>query len=228
MCDPVSLIGGVLSLAGSAYAAQQQSAFVSAQNEANKRAYEIAKKAREAEMARQQQFENEAAGYWDKTANSLTRESHDDAQADATEEFLQTIDDQGSTQPEGQLLGGQERASDAVQTEIATRANQASAEARKRVQALAALSSYGTVDQQRNTALGETANDLTTLNSLRRGSLGVSQQEQSISPAQVTMGSSAVGDILSGVGGIVSGMGGTRVPATSKPSSYWMNTPGLY
>lgn len=208
MCDPISLIGGALSIGASVVQAQQQAAYQAAVNQANKDAYEISKRAREQEQARQAAFEKEAAGHWENTTNALARENMDSGKAEAEEQFIQNYDAMTSAIPEGHLLSGQEYASEEVKDYIAQSANKAAAEARKRVQALAALSSSGTMDVNRNLALGNNANTLTTLNGIRRGSLGVSAQEQNISPAQVTQRSSILGDVLSGAGGLVSGMAG--------------------
>lgn len=226
MCDPLSLIGGAASIAGAAMNAQAQAAYVDAQNRANREAYEISKRAREAELARQAQYEADALAAWDKTAEALGADKHDEARAEAEQAFMQTFDQQPSAIPEGHLLSGQQYASDEIKNEIARRANKEAAESRKRIQALAALTAYGNADQTRGTTLNENADFLSTLNGLRRGSLGVSQQEQNISPAMVSPGSTIFGDVLSGVGGIVSSYGGgPRVkPIQTAP----LSTVGLY
>lgn len=212
MCDVAGILGAVLSVAASAMQAQQQAAFQSAQNQANNDAYSMSKKAREDELARQQSYEKEAAGYWDRTTADLTADKYDDSQKQAEDDFMSAFDQLEDTMPEGELLPGQKYATDEVKSEIASRANSAAADARRRVQNLAALASYGAVDQQRNTALGNNANMLTTLNGIRRGSLGVSQQEQNISPAQVSMGGGGeMADVLSGAGGLVSSAGHGRM-----------------
>lgn len=194
-------------------AAQQQAAYVEAQNKANRDAYLLSKQARERELQRQKDFERDAADYWKQTMDKMGVDEHDKARDDATNEFVQTFDEQVPAIPEGQLLSGQKFANDTVKTEIAKRTNKAAAEARERVQALARLTSFGTVDTGRAITLNNSADRLSTLNGIRRGSLGASQQEQNIAPAQVSPGSSIFGDVLSGLGGIVSSYGGgPRVP----------------
>lgn len=210
MCNPLAIIGGVISMAASAMQAQAQAAYVNAQNKANNEAYEISRRARQAEIARQQAHEADASAYWDRTTDDMARDQHDASRDDASEQFMQTFDDMASqyATPEGIALSGQQYASDAVKEEVAGRTAKAAADARQRVQALAALGSYGTTDVNRNQTLGTTSDYLQTLNGIRRGSLGVSQQEQNISPAQVTKGNTMFADILSGVGGMVSSFGG--------------------
>lgn len=208
MClDPMSMIGMAASIAGSAMQASAQSSFVNAQNKANRDAYEISKKAREAELVRQKQFEDQAEGYWNQTADTLGSDDFATDKDAATDQFMDTFDQMSSAIGEGELLSGQQFASDAVKTEIAVRANKAAADARKRVQALAALTGGDNAFMGRSFNLNDTANTLSTLNTLRRGSLGVSNQEQNIAPAQVSQGSSIFGDVLSGVGGLVTQKG---------------------
>lgn len=208
MCvDPISMIGMAASLAGTMMQANQQSAFVNAQNKANRDAYEISKRAREAELTRQKQFEDQASGYWNQTTEALDAADYSSEKETASDEFMQTFDEMSSAIGEGELLSGQQYASDEVKSEIAARANKAAVDARKRVQALAALTGGDNAFMGRSFNLNDTANTLSTLNTLRRGSLGVSNQEQNIAPAQVSQGSSAVGDILSGVGGMMTQRG---------------------
>ena len=208
MClDPATMIGMGLSLAASAAQASSQAAFVNAQNKANRDAYEISKKAREAELARQKQFETEAADYWNQTADSLDATDYGAGQDQAADKFLTEYDQMDSAIGEGELLSGQQFASNEIKTEIAARANKASADARKRIQALAALTGGDNAGLNRSFLLNDTANTLSTINTLRRGSLGVSNQEQNISPAQVNQGSSIFGDVLSGVGGMLTQKG---------------------
>lgn len=205
-----------MSVGASAMQASAQRKFVNAQNDANNKAYAISKKAREDELARQAGYEKEAASYWDRATTELAPATADADRAAATSEFMKNFDEMPTTQPEGQFLSGQEFANDTIKTEIASRANTAAADARRRVQALAKLTSYGATDLKRSTSLGGSADLLQTLNGIRRGSLGASAGEQNIAPAQVTQGKSTFADILSGAGGIVSSMGGkTKQPAST-------------
>lgn len=219
MCDPMSLIGGAISIAASAMQAQQQAAYQNAVNEQNRKAYEISKNAREAELARQAQMEADAAVNWNETAANLTRENSDQTRDDAAQEFVQKLEDTPGAVQEGQLLSGQQYANDTIKGEIAKAANTAAADARKRIEAMAKLSAYGTTDAARSFQIGDNADFLTTLSGLRRGSLGVSQQEQNIAPAQVYQGNGGFADILSGVGGVVSSHGGRTVSSGSPAAS---------
>ncbi len=213
MCDPASIIGGVLSMASSFAQMSMQQAQVDAQNAANNEAYRLSKQAREAEIVRQQAFEQQARESWEETSGTMGADAAAAEQDTAKTEFLEDFDKRPGVL-DGELLSGQENGNEIIKTEIANRTNKAAADARRRVQALAALTAYGSTDQTRSTGIANGANSLMVLNGLRRGSLGVSQQEQNISPAQVGSGSSFLPDILSGAGGIVSSYGGGGTTST--------------
>lgn len=201
------MIGMGLSVASSAMQASAQQQMVNAQNKANRDAYEISKRAREAEQVRQAAFEKQASDNWTSTLNQMDQQRYNDAKQTAENQFMQQNDALPSALNDGQLLSGQEYASDAVKTEIAQRSNKAATEARSRIKALAALTGADAASLGRNFNLSSNADQLGTINSLRRGSLGVSNQEQNISPAQVSQGSSVFGDVLSGIGGIMTQRG---------------------
>lgn len=212
MCEPLTIAGLVMSAAGTAASAMSQNAYVEAQQQAQREAYEMSKRAREQEQARQAQFEQEAATNWDTSRQRLTADQQTANRDRASETFMQRWD---QARPEGMslegaYLSGQNNADDTVKREIAARTAEGAADARRRVQALANLNAYGTAETGNNRVISDLTNSLTTINGLRRGSLGVSQQEQSISPAQVSQGSGGMmGSILSGLGGLAT-RGGAR------------------
>jgi hypothetical protein len=112
---------------------------------------------------------------------------------------------------DGQLLSGQEFADGDVLQTIAAQSNKAAGDARKRVQALAALTAFDATGQNRAFTLADNADKLGTLGGMRRGSLGVSNQEQNIAPAQVGYsGSDALGNVLTGVGNNLAYNGGYK------------------
>lgn len=230
MCDIASILGGMISIAGSAMQAQQQAAFVNAQNDANKQAYELSRQARMDELARQQRMERDAASYWDRATEDMTADAYKADKDESVDKFLENYDDMASAfaGEEGQLLSGQRFTNETMQQEIAARTAGAAQDARERVKALAALSSYGNVDLNRSQTMGDTANWLSTLNNIRRGSLGVSGFEQNISPAQIYQGGSGMGDILSGAGSIVSGYGGRTSRSPAAMAAFNAGRAGLY
>lgn len=209
MCDVMGILGMGLSLAGSMMQAQQQQAYINAQNQANQQAFQIARKAREAERARQAEFTQQAEQNWQDTSAKLSRDQSDADRDTSADKFMAEYDTlPNQFKDDGYLLSGQNTASGEVQQAIAAKTSNAAADARKRVQALAQLTGYRDTDQLRAGGLQTGADFLSTLNGLRRGSLAVAQQEQSISPGVVSQGGGSMGGILSGVGGLVAKAGG--------------------
>nr|WP_321525793.1 hypothetical protein [uncultured Cohaesibacter sp.] len=209
MCDPFAIIGGAMSLAAGAAQGMAQQSYVGAQNKARRDAYDISKRARESEIERQKQFEEQAQGYFDDTQTALNRENYDQTQQADAQSFVDYFNNEAPKSDQyGAMLSGQKFSNKTITDEIASQANSAAEETRKRVQALAKLNAYGTTGQSRGIALNDSAGLLTTLNGIRRGSLSVSNQEQSISPAVVSPPNTTFADILSGTGGLVSSFAG--------------------
>jgi len=212
MCEPMTILGAALSAAGTAVSAASQQAFANAQQRAQREAYEISRRAREAELVRQKQLEEENTSNWNTARQKLDVESQTSRREDAATQFMQRFEDAraGSLSGEGQYLSGQQFATPELRAEVARLGAQGADEARRRVQALAALQAYGTVETQNNQTISNLSNALATVNGIRRGSLGVSQQEQNISPAQVSPGTGGMlGGILSGFGGLALRSGGS-------------------
>jgi len=206
MCNPMLAIGTGLTLAGGISRGLTNRANQQAQSAVEKAAYLRSKKAREDELARQQTFEADANSGWANANAALNKTNYDTSREDAINEFMQTVDSRPSTVvPEGFLLSGQDNATSEVTGEIAARAAKAAQEARARIEALAKLTSYDSAALDRNLALGKNADLLTTINNMRRGSLGVSNAEQNIAAAQVIPGDNYLADILTGAGGSLSG-----------------------
>lgn len=206
MCDPMLALGTALTVGGGALRAANNNRAVEMQQAVERAAYRRSKAAREAEVQRQSVFETEANENWQNATDQLSADNDAATREQAVQDFLATVDSQPSgSVPEGFLLSGQDNASDVVQTEIAARAAKAAQEARGRVEALAKLGSYDTSALDRKLTLSSNADALSTINNLRRGSLGVSQAEQTIAPRQVIPGDNMLADILAGSGSALSG-----------------------
>lgn len=206
MCNPMLAIGTGLSLAGGLARGATNRANTAAYQRVEREAYLRSKKAREDEIKRQQTFEADANAGWQQATQALGKDKYDQTQQAAVQQFLDTVDSRPSAAvPEGFLLSGQDTATDEVTTEIANRAAKAAQEARARITALAKLTSFDTAALDRSLSLGRNADKLSTVNNMRRGSLGVSQDEQSIAAGQVIPGDNMLADILSGAGGSLSG-----------------------
>lgn len=223
MCDPLTLAGIGLSVAGGIGAGQTQANYVDAVNRENNRAFEISQSAREAERLRQKAMEEEGTAAFTRTAEGLTREDYDEDRAAAAQNFVETLDAAPTVMSADTRLPGQEGASVEVKNAIASRVNNEAAATRDRIKAFSDLQGYGGAGFGRALSMGETGDFLSTLGGLRRGSLAVGQQEQEIKPASVTPGSTLLPDILSGVGSVLSfggpslfgGMAPSLAPATS-------------
>ena len=203
MCDPISLAGMALSTAGAYGQAQTQSNFTDAVNASNRDAYAISQKARDAERVRQKDFENQQVAAFDDATANMSRSSFDTDHDAAATDFVSTLDARPVAIAPGDALAGGADASDAVKTDAAKRTAAAASETRDRIKALAKLTAYGTAGAGRGRDFTNTADFVSTLGGLRRGSLAAGQQEQTIAPTSVTPGSSTFADILSGVGGMM-------------------------
>lgn len=223
------ILGIALSAGGSALGGIQQQQYQAALIKSEQDAYKASKAAREAEQLRQAGFEKEANDYLSATQQAISPEAVADNQATADQSFMDLFDERGSTQPEGQYLSGQDMATDEVKTEIARRASTAAADARARVQALSRVSSFDSAMGQNGLALQNNSALLNTLGGMRRGSLGVANQEGNVAPGQVLPGNNLLGPIMSAAGGAVSGMNGipggfggfTVNPATGASTQNW-------
>ncbi len=209
MCSP--LIGMGLSIVGGLVNGMQQSAYVNAVNRANDQAYEISRNARQAEVTRQKAFENQSMAAWQNNLANLGAARQVANQDTAANDFMAAYDTDpraATANPDGIYLSGQQLANPEIQQAVAGETAKAAAAARKRVQALAKLTSYGQVETGNKQSISDTSNELATVGGLRKGSLSVSQQEQSIQPARVTPASFSLGDILGGFGSMASRSGG--------------------
>lgn len=217
MCDPTLAIGAGLSAAGGVSRAWSNAATAEAIKKAEKDAYTRSKAARTAEIGRQAGWEADSRAGIDNTISALGKPAYDASRDTAISSFMDTLDARPGLEG-GFSLPGQDTASPEVQQEIARRAAAASGEARSRIEALAKLSSYDGAALDRTLALGKNADALSTIGGFRRGSLGVSQGEQTVPAAQVLPNENLLADILSGSGGVVSGM---YQPGTSSVGSAW-------
>jgi hypothetical protein len=222
MCEPLTLLSMAASVGGGVMNGMAQKRHGEEINRQNRIAYERSKAAREAEILRQQGFENQSRGKWDETLAALSKDKRVAGQDAATEDFLSTFDERKAADAEGVNLSDTNTVTEVsgdVAKEVASRIAASADETRKRVASLAKLSSYGSVGQGNNRALGANADLLATINGMRQGSLGASHWEQSIQPGQVQAPNTLFGDILSGIGQLGMGYAGTfgGAPGTTVP-----------
>lgn len=204
MCDPLTLGGLALSTAGAVGNAQTQNSYTNEVNRQNRIAYETSRAARDAEAVRQKDMEAEANAAYEATRNNLTRDKMDEGVDTRSQNFVQTLDAMPAAITTESRLPGQEGASVAVKEAITNRINREAADSRERIKAFSDLTAYGLTGADRAQGVSNTADFLSTLGGLRRGSLAVGQQEQEVRPADVTPGSGLLPALLSGLGGVVS------------------------
>jgi hypothetical protein len=226
MCDPISM--AVASMGVGGLQARQQSQHVNAVNAQNTKAFQMSQNARETERARQADFQTEAEGSFSSTMDTMSRENFDTAQEGAAAEFTNMLDARPrALAPEG-MLPGQAKASSAVQEDVNRRAATEAASSRERIKALAALSGFGNAGRGRAETFAGAGDFMSTLGGLRRGSLGVAEQEQQIPAATVRAPDSTFLDLLSGglslagggafgKGGRLGGLFGTGVTSPMRP-----------
>lgn len=224
------LIGVALSAGGGALNGIQQQQYQAAVAKSEQDAYKRSRQARLDEQGRQDAFGREAQDFLNTTQAAITPEQTEANADTAAQDFMSLYDERGSSQPEGQYLSpGGADTTDLIRTETAKRAATAAADARSRVSALAKIGSFDTAMQQNGLALQNNSALLNTLGGMRRGSLGVSNQEQNIGPTQVMPGDNLLGPLMSAAGSFVSagsgipgGFGGFTVPAaTGVPAFNW-------
>jgi hypothetical protein len=184
-------------------AARSQQAYIDAVNAENQRAFQMSQRAREAERTRQKSFEDEQVQIVDTSREDMSRESFDEDRTDNAAEFMDRLAERPAALQPTSALTGTADASDVIKEDRARTTAKAAADARERITALANLTGYADTGQGRAVDFVNASDRVSTIGGLRRGSLGVANQEQQIPAATVTPGSSTFADILSGVGGML-------------------------
>lgn len=208
MCSPAA-IGMVLQVAGGAGVGMTESNYRNALNAEGKRAFEVSRDARADERERQLGFEGEANQNFVTTLGAFGRPQHDAAVEASASNFVNTLNADPDAAAIKVAQPGWGNASGAVSSAIAREVNKAADAARKQAKALADVKAYGGIGTKNAQTFSEAGNFASTLGGLRRGSLGVAQQEQTIAPAQVERGSDTFARLLMGAGGLVSGAAGS-------------------
>ncbi len=200
----MTLAALALSGAGAMGQAQTNSSYMSELNNQNKIAADMTRDFRMAEQDRQDAYDEEAFATVDTAHDAVSRENFDTERTDAATNFVAEL----NARPDA-LNGAADMhtASDDVKRAAAAITSQEAGKSRERIAALANLSSYGSTGQSRARDLNNGSNFLSMLGGLRRGSLGVSAQEQAITPASVQRGDDSFAQLLSGAG-MVAGMAG--------------------
>jgi len=210
MCDPTTALLGAgmgLSTAGGIVRGQQKQQYSRAQNRAADKAFRKALKHRNEERERQKGWEEEARADWDETVGYFEPGNRTAAATTNADSFMSAYDAMDGAATDTISLAGQQDADSEIQQAIMQRTNQAAQDSRKRIQSLAKLTGMDVTSSDLNRRMQRDADSLRTINNFRRGSLGVSQQEQAIPPKPVDEPDYMLADILSGAGGMFSSAG---------------------
>lgn len=261
MCDPltaVALVGSAVSAGAGMYEGQQQAsqlaAVQSAQTQANNQWVAYQTQIHQQQVAAEDEARQRATGVQQATLQKVSPQAQEASQT-AEQQRLNTLYNQpgGTAQdpsnPQGMLLSGENSGNQTFMNSLTSQVNQATAQARSRIAALATANSYGGSFGGLGTtvpiAFAQGGNDINLQNAIRQGNLktyGVQQQVQpinyAIGPGTEAAGSIAKGAMsiagslagfagpkaISGAGGLFSG-GGATGNVAADPSNYAVGTP---
>lgn len=203
MCDPT---GGVLtalaiaaSAGGSYYNSRTQANAVEEMNRQGRITEEMSRKARLDEQARQDKLRQGLITEHEASLERLKPQNQAVQDAQNSAEFMTNFEDAARREEflkDGMYLSGQEQSDPAIARLIASETFKRGLKNREQIQALAQLSAMGRTAGLNQIALQGSADKFSTIGGFQRGSQGVSNQEQSILPAQVTPGSTGIGDAM--------------------------------
>lgn len=223
MCDPLSLVLGGLSAAASIASNSVQANAVKKQENLNNQWMAMQQQQRRQEEARQEQLRGQAEAARTATVQDMTAENQGTAQQAEEARLKEKLggNDPAATDPnaavasqtegnaallEGKALGGQE-----FNADMGARISKATADARSRIRALAAVQSFGGTKgglQTRNALeLNEGEQGINLANNMRQGSLSAFQAVQNIEPVKLNPVSNPWGGIASALGGMVGKFG---------------------
>lgn len=220
------LPGLMMSLAGTAINHNIQSNYTKAINSENNKLMAREGAARDAEMNRQHSFEaDQASAVMDalEKANPATMRLQADEDA-AHSEHLAAAEEYNVPTLQGQIVDGE------TGEGIGKIVGEALNRTKNILKAQATLSSQGTGFSSLTDALGRMSAEINTIGSNRRGSMGASQLETNIRPAQVTPSQSILGDALLMAGQAAAGASGKKAGLAPKstplsPGPFWQ---GVY
>jgi hypothetical protein len=238
MCDPltaVAIAGSALSAGAGIYEGQQQAAGLAdvqnKQNQANQDWVAYQTRIHQQQVAQEDAARERATGVQQSTLQKVSAPQQE-AEQGAEQERLNTLYTKpgasgaagtGSTNPNDLLLSGENPGNQTFMDSLTTQVNNATSQARSRIQALATANSYGGSFGGLGTTVpiqfAQGGNDINALNAVRQGNLktyGVQQQVQPINYA-IGPGTEAAGSIAKGamsIAGSLAGFAGPRVASS--------------
>jgi len=207
--EPLALAGLAASVGGSIYNSNIQNNAIKEQNRQNQMALEMERQARDEEMRRQREFEQQQT---DEVTNAMFEANPEQVAqiavevADSPETPInQALDTFNTTELAGQVQN--EDVQESIGTTIANQAEQT----RRLLRNAALLYGQHGALADAETALGRMGSEVATAGSNRQGSLGVSMFETNVPTPVVTPSDSIIGDLLMLGGQGIAGMAGKSV-----------------
>ena len=219
MCDPVSMIGLALSvgMAYANYAAQEDMA--NQQQAANDSWVDYQRRQAADFQRRDEALRKNAEAARSSSLEELSPDKQKKAQEneearlkeDLSSEDLANLEKGDPNALASRMLSGQEGAGDYAKTNIQAQIQQAAIEARKRIQALAAVQSYGGsqfgLTNRANTILNASGQDIRLAGNERAGELAAYNVAKAVEPIKIVQhGGQSLGS-MAGAGAQVAGTG---------------------
>jgi hypothetical protein len=232
MCDPltaVAVAGSALSAGAGLYEGQQQAAGLAdvqnKQNQANADWVAYQTRIHQQQVAQEDAARERATGAQEATLQKVSAPAQE-AQQGAEQERLNTAYNKpagtatDASNPQNLLLSGENSGNQTFMNSLTSQVNQATAQARSRIAALATANSYGGSFGGLGTtvpiAFAQGGNDINMQNAVRQGNLKTYGVQQQVQPLNYTIGpgTEAQGSIAKGamsLAGTLAGFAGPRV-----------------
>ena len=219
MCDPISIIGLGLSVGMAVANYQAQEDMANQQQSANDSWVAYQRRQSQEFQKRDEELRRNAEAARSSSLNELTAKKQTHAQENEqarlttalTPEDIANMAQGDPNAIAGAMLSGQQHMAEDVRGGIQSRIQEAAAEARDRIAALAAVQSYGGsqygLTNRANTILNTSGQDIRMAGNQRAGQLAAYNVAKAVEPIKITQyGGSAAGG-LAGAGAQIAGGG---------------------
>ena len=205
-------------------AASQIAATRDAQNQANDQWVAYQKRMHDQEAAADQAAREKATAAQQSTLNKISPQAQEQTQSTEQQRLNALYNQAGSAAPGGAggaspLLSGEGTGNQSTTNSIMSQINQATAQARQRIAALATASSYGGSFGGLGTTvpitLAQGGNAINLQNAIRQGDLKTYGVQQQVQPLQYAVGpgtsaTAGIGKALGGIAGTLAGSAGPK------------------
>lgn len=218
MCEPISMsslamaaVSAGISAAATGASAYMNQQNVNAQNRANEQWRQYQEQQRREEQARQEEQRKAADAARTQTLGDMSADKQMEAQATEEDRLKQIYGEDQSynnADTNAALLSGQQNGGEAFKADLAARVSKASTEARKRIEALARINSYGGsyggLTNRNAETIGQGDQYIQLANNIRQGSLSTYGLAKNVAPTQINGGT----DYFSGIASAAAGFAG--------------------